>query len=278
MTNKITKKTDVNPHCSSIVARDNYCKLITGEEFNFEGNSKKVLGESTLLKSMSRALIVMTFLLTGFFTNAQIILDGNPSDWQVVLASNAPVKGRITDPTNRTDDIWTQGSKDIQQINQWAWATNGANDKNNISNVGYFLDGTNLYFFADRFSNNGDSAIGFWILQSQVGKVGVTGGSFSGTHQDGDILLISNFSNGGTNAIINAYVWTNGALNTSPTPLPTAGLTAIVNSASVPSPASWLYTPKNGILGGNYPTNTFFEGKIDLALLITELNACLGTF
>jgi hypothetical protein len=234
--------------------------------------------DKNLKSNVNYILVLMVFMSSFFVSGQTITLDGNPNDWPAVLSNPANIAGRIIDPTDRTDDIWTGGSKDIQQISQWVWTTNGANDKNNISNVGFYLDGSVLYFFADRYANNGDAAIGIWILQSPVSKLGATGGSFSGVHQNGDILLISNFSNGGSTATINAYLWQNGALSTTPTPVPTAGLSAIVNNSSVPSPASWNYKPKNGVVGANYPANTFFEGKIDLALLNTELDACLGTF
>jgi hypothetical protein len=178
-----------------------------------------------------------------------------------------------------TDDIWTGGSKDIQQISNWKWATNSANDKNNIANVGYYLDGSILYFFADRFANNGDSSIGFWILQSPISKAGATGGTFSGTHQNGDLLIISNFSNGGTQPNFFAYQWLNGALSTTPIPIPSFGADVAVNTTNVSSPSQWNYIPKGGVAGGEYKPNTFFEGKIDLAIFSSlNLNACFGTF
>ncbi|NNT73223.1 hypothetical protein HKT18_13440, partial [Flavobacterium sp. IMCC34852] len=232
---------------------------------------------TTKNKGMISILMLLILFLFSNISTAQITLDGNPSDWGTLLASPGGIKARITDPIDSTDDIWTLGSKDIQPINQWAWTTNGANDKNNMANVGYYFDGSKLYFFADRRANNGDSAIGFWILQDSVGKLGVTSGGFSGQHVEGDILMISHFVNGGAVADINAYRWTNGALDPTPIPLPTSGLDARVNVGTVNSPPSWNYVPKFGD-PGTYPDSSFFEGFIDLSSINFNLSVCLGTF
>ncbi|WNM21948.1 hypothetical protein [Flavobacterium capsici] len=225
---------------------------------------------------MGILVLLMLFLFSNIST-AQITLDGDPNDWGTLLSTPGGIKARITDPIDGTDDIWTLGSKDVQQISQWAWTTNSSNDKNNMANVGYYFDGTFLYFFADRRANNGDSAIGFWILQDSVGKLGVTSGGFSGQHIDGDILMISHFVNGGAVADINAYRWTNGALDPTPIPLPTSGLDARVNVNTVNSPPSWNYVPKFGA-AGTYPPSSFFEGYIDLSSVNFNLSVCLGTF
>ncbi|MEK8180833.1 hypothetical protein WMW71_10830, partial [Flavobacterium buctense] len=225
---------------------------------------------------VSILMLVILFLISNIST-AQITLDGDPNDWGTWLAAPGGIKARIVDPIDGTDDIWTLGSKDVQPINQWAWFTNGANDKNNLANVGYYFDGTKLYFFADRRANNGDSAIGFWILQDSVGKLGVTSGGFSGQHVEGDILMISHFVNGGAVADIQAFRWTNGALDPTPIPLPTTGLDARVNVGTVNSPPSWNYVPKFGS-PGTYPDSSFFEGFIDLSSVNFNLSVCLGTF
>ncbi|TBX65752.1 hypothetical protein EZL74_11485, partial [Flavobacterium silvisoli] len=240
-------------------------------------------------KTQSMISIVLLFILFLFanFLSAQpctpqscgepICLDGDPSDWAIALSASGGIKDRIIDKTDGTDDIWTGGSKDVQQISQWVWTTNSANDKNNMANVGYLLCGTKLYFFADRRANNGDSAIGFWILQGSVEKAGTTGGGFTGSHVDGDILMISHFVNGGAVAQIQAFRWTNGALDPTPIPLPTSGLDARVNITTVNAPLSWGYTPKSGA-ANTYPSESFFEGYIDLASVNFNLSVCLGTF
>ncbi|WP_333878409.1 hypothetical protein, partial [Flavobacterium sp.] len=266
------------PCCSDYVVSkgENGFKLDFSKATALDSDYSKTQGNTKNKGAISIIMLLILFLFSNIST-AQITLDGNPSDWGTLLASPGGIKARIIDPIDGTDDIWTLGSKDIQPINQWAWTTNSANDKNNMANVGYYFDGTRLYFFADRRANNGDSAIGFWILQDSVGKLGTTSGGFSGQHVDGDILMISHFVNGGAVADINAYRWINGALDPTPIPLPTSGLDARVNVGTVNAPASWNYVPKSGA-AGTYPDSSFFEGFIDLSSVNFNLSVCLGTF
>src|SRR5205085_8101900 len=93
----------------------------------------------------------------------------------------------------------------------------------------------------------------------------------------GDILLLSNFVNGGKVPVIKAYEWvgsggSDGSLNLLST---TSGnLFAITNSKHESHP--WPYTSKQG--GGDYPINAFFEGGIDLAGLGINVSACFSSF
>ena len=80
-----------------------------------------------------------------------------------------------------------------------------------------------VYFGIERNVNTGTANVGFWFLQDAVG-CSSTGGavSFTGEHQDGDLLVVSEFSGGGTVSTINAYRWDRpgagpGSLN--PTPI-----------------------------------------------------------
>ena len=61
-----------------------------------------------------------------------------------------------------------------------------------------------LYFGATRFDNSGDAQVGFWFFQNSVGlgsgKIG-GGTGFNGVHKNGDILVLSNFSGGGTTPV-----------------------------------------------------------------------------
>ncbi|MEO6252246.1 MAG: hypothetical protein ABIO79_03040, partial [Ferruginibacter sp.] len=233
--------------------------------------------------SFARVKIITMIAILGLIfstseTSAQITIDGDPADWGIYLANpSTTVKARFVDPIDNTDNIWTQGTSDPALIADWRWTTNGSNDKNNIQNAGFALIGSRVYFFADRHANNGDAAVGFWLLQSPVAQV--TGGTFSGVHTDGDILLISHFVNGGSVAQIQAYRWVGsnpGALNQTPIALNPANLFAAVNATTTPA-APWPYTPKSGP-DGFYPTNTFFEGFVDLAAVGIEISVCLGSF
>ena len=122
------------------------------------------------------------------------------------------------------------GSKDIYGIQSGAWAwkdeSGGLPDKDNLLHAyaaRYSVDPSTecpvasglttcdvIYFGSDRYDNNGDATQAFWFLQNQItlgsNKVGGALG-FNGSHQDGDLLIISEFSNGGTTSTITVYRW-----------------------------------------------------------------------
>ena len=118
------------------------------------------------------------------------------------------------------------GSKDPLNIDQWAWkdGAGGLPDKDNLEHgfaarysipaSGTCPNGTGptftgtcelIYFGSDRFDNSGDAQQGFWFFQNRItlgsNKVGGATG-FDGLHKDGDVLVISDFSNGGGTSTI----------------------------------------------------------------------------
>ncbi len=118
------------------------------------------------------------------------------------------------------------GSKDPQDINQWAWkdGAGGLPDKDNLVHAfaaRYSLTPSAtcpsssatcevIYFGLDRFDNSGDAQNGFWFLQNRIGlgTNAVGGGSgFTGQHRAGDVLVVSDFSNGGGTSTITVYTW-----------------------------------------------------------------------
>lgn len=67
-----------------------------------------------------------------------------------------------------------------------------------------------IYFGVDRFDNSGDAQLGFWFFKNKISLTNTAsqgGFKFSGNHANGDLLLISQFSNGGTTATIEAHFW-----------------------------------------------------------------------
>ena len=64
-----------------------------------------------------------------------------------------------------------------------------------------------LVFGSDRYDNEGSAQQGFWFFQDTITTIGVTKGGFTGVHQPGDLLIISDFSNGGTTSTITVYKW-----------------------------------------------------------------------
>jgi hypothetical protein len=162
----------------------------------------------------------------------------------------------VAEPERSATIFTGGGSKDPQDINQWAWKNDpdagdvlhgGLPDKDNLLHAyaaryslaptgqsGNCPNGTGdlnndgdtndpgevpfsanvpcdvLYFGLDRLDNSGDAQTGFWFMQNPVAlantKVG-GGNGFSGLHKAGDLLVISDFSNGGTVSTITILKW-----------------------------------------------------------------------
>ena len=155
------------------------------------------------------------------------------------VATTATATSWISEPDRQATIFTGGGSKDPTDINQWAWKNDplagdelhgGLPDKDNLLHAfavryklpdsatcpsGTATDCHVLYFGSDRFDNSGDAVQGFWFLQNDISlgsnKVGGGTGFASGGdpefHRDGDLLVISDFSNGGDVALINIYVW-----------------------------------------------------------------------
>src|SRR5947199_326250 len=68
-----------------------------------------------------------------------------------------------------------------------------------------------LYAGLDRFDNSGDATAGFWFFKNNIGEnanVTTNGGHpFVGTHSDGDVLLVSDFTVGGSTSTIKVFKW-----------------------------------------------------------------------
>lgn len=216
-----------------------------------------------------KALCSLLFLaLFSFNLSAQIVIDGQTNDW-----SGQAYNAYSHDANSSNDNQFTQGSKDEMQISGWNWSNGSTNNKGDITNGAAIL-GTEmvsgqphniLYFAGDRFVNNGDAAIGFWFFRSAVSLLGTTAGTFSGTHTNGDLLVVSHFTQGGGQATIFIYVWNNGVLTG-----PTTSSAAAVNSAVQQVPTGFTYH------SANYPIGDFFEGKLDLTAL--NIPPCFANF
>ena len=78
-----------------------------------------------------------------------------------------------------------------------------------------------LYFALERNTNTGNADVGFWFLQDEVGCESPGGTvDFRGAHTDGDLLVVSAFTGGGTVSTIDVYRWDGttdpGALDPTP--------------------------------------------------------------
>ena len=187
------------------------------------------------------------------------------------------------------------GSKDPLTVAGWKWKDQlgGLPDKDNLehafaarysilNNVSDPVCGTNdtatncdvLFFGSDRFDNSGDAQQGFWFFRQKIGLDSATG-TFTGRHSDGDLLILSDFSNGGSVSTINIYKWV-GADATGGLQFVTGGdaskcgatvndtFCGIVNPAEDPlTKAPWSFTDKSG--NHNYLNGEFFEAGVNLS-------------
>ncbi len=192
---------------------------------------------------------------------------------------------------------YATGSKDDLPISGWqckkANNLGGKFDVINAYAAGFTYSGTGgqhlvVYFGVERAATEGSGNVGFWLLKDgAVDCVSNGGGTdFTGGHQDGDIFIVSEFTNGGANARIRAYRWNGGEGGSlSANPIVEGGkcgvgteqtvngraACAIVNSA--PLNTIWPSPDKSG---GDLDTNAFFEGGVDLGTLADV--GCFATF
>jgi hypothetical protein len=195
---------------------------------------------------------------------------------------------------------FTTGSKDTLDINPgWQCASsNNVLSKNDIMNA-YAVAYTNpvadadpnspnfgkhhqiLYFGLERNSNTGDANVAFWFLQGTATCDGSNGtAAFQGHHVDGDVLIVSAFTNGGGVSGITAYRWVGGATgHLDPNPVGNGGdcqggstldsICATTNGSASPglnAPITTLWQTANTAdnVGHTLQPSEFFEGGIDL--------------
>src|SRR3954447_13923624 len=166
------------------------------------------------------------------------------------------------------------GSKDTNDLSQWGWSANDvAPDKDQLTDTyaASYVDSTGhtiVNFGADRYDTSGDANVGFWFFQSPVSLN--ANGSFSGQHSDGDVFVVSAFTNGGSAPNIDVYRWQGGGLvkvTSGQTCTPGDTACAYVNSSTIP--VSWFYADKAGDATSTVATSAFFEGGIDLDSLFS---------
>jgi hypothetical protein len=166
--------------------------------------------------------------------------------------------GSLNNPLNKDDILNAYGAAFLAQ-------GNAANGK-----AGHEL----LYLAQERDSNNGDSFAGFWIMHNQHA---CSNGTFTNpTHDPGDLLVVSNYTNGGSTSTIQLYAWDTSAANnlkmlasgfTCGAASPPSGLVhpedicGIANSSSFTEP----WAPNLSL-----DSNQFVEAGIDITALIDQ--------
>jgi len=203
----------------------------------------------------------------------------------------------VSEP-NLSASIFTGGgSKDPQDISNWAWKNaGGLPDKDNLLH-GFAArystsDGEVLFFGSDRNDNSGDAQQGFWFFQNAIGlNGGPSGGgtAFTGVHRTGDLLVISDFSNGGGTSFITVYTWNPACTKTGvvvggktcgdanlltesssssancASQAPHDGFCGIVNPNTISMP--WPFTDKSGTPNNGALNGEFYEGGVNLTNL-----------
>ena len=149
-----------------------------------------------------------------------------------------------------------------------------------------------VYFGADRYSNDGATFMGFWFLKDGVtfGDPANNGvGEIHGTHTDGDILVLTDFTQGGPVVNFAIFKWVAGGGTDGATNLEriftgqdcsislTVNACSTVNGSDTPSP--WTFVPKPNVGDpGNFEPGLFIEGVIDLTALFPGSDGCFSAF
>jgi hypothetical protein len=263
---------------------------------------------STAALLLSLVLIAPSLAQTGGnpdHSRAVFELDGNANnstlyageDWSDVFAgtSHASATTGIVSEPDRAYSIFTGGgSKDPNDISAWRWKNGGGlPDKDNLLHAFAARYGDLIVFGSDRYDNSGDAQQGFWFFQNAVTTN--SDGTFSGVHKEGDLLILSDFSIGGTVSIIAVYKWVDSGgdvathllslFNSSEANCldakgnPTSGdVCGVVNPSSTTGnqTGGWDFTDKSG--NDYYLQGEFFEGGINLAAFSDFAGECFASF
>ena len=232
-----------------------------------------------------------------------------------LLATVGPGETFVVDSHDPDDSAFTQSNKDVHEVNSWTYGTKGISPpKDDITNAyakasqvpGYpagdmpghpnvVHDHLVVYFGADRFADDGDSAMGFWFFRNDVGLGG--DGHFTGTHAVGDVLIQVDYRGAGDNEI-EVFKWVGSGGNagqgklqrlvigTSPNPAATIcneangfpADSACITTNVVEEDSPWAYVGKGeDFVGDNrFPERVFMEGGFDVTALVG--NVCFSSF
>jgi hypothetical protein len=232
---------------------------------------------------------------------------------QCASASNTTNSSAVsfTQEPLRASTIFTGGgSKDPQNVSAWKWkdGAGGLPDKDNLRDsfavrysrpitpecpaIGTATTCELLYFGSDRFDNSGDAQEGFWFFQNHVSLLNgqfVDDNGDPAVHEVGDLLILSDFSNGGDVSTINVYQWvgtggdTNGTLDSlGGGTNRTCGVQAVDPFCGIVNPtngtvAPWSFTDKSG--NHTFLNGEFYEGGVNLSALSDEIaSECFASF
>ena len=231
---------------------------------------------------------------------------GAPDDWNVLNCDGggAVIKTGVLHDGLGTSIFTGGGSKDPDLLGSWKHKDGSVPDKDEIINAyaakysGIPGGDEILVFGADRYDNSGTAFMGFWFFRGDV--VAAADGKFRqgplatdplAVHQLGDVLVLIEFTNGGTFATSKVFEWvgsggseSGGTLQDITGTAPLGSVVSISNNSpqQIPAegtcPASWVYQPKGGAPNGPISTNSFFEGAINLDAFPALQGACFSSF
>jgi uncharacterized repeat protein (TIGR01451 family) len=228
-------------------------------------------------------------------------LDGNAvnpaaagDDWDATPgAQSTQFIHDVTDAQN--DDSFTGGStKDDLPLTGWLWKqAKVGQPKNDIADAfaAAYTDNngdTVAYFGLDKIEADGNNFVGFWFFKNPVGKTGsgaAPGSHFSGNHTVGDILVLANYTNGGSVAGFDVFKWVGSGGNVNGT------LQTVENGGECGTEANddacgktnanlenspWTFQGRD-TAPNKFGPGTFFEGGINLSALDLD-TGCFTTF
>jgi len=270
---------------------------------------------------LPRALALADVGNAGVFElDGNIVKDSSgtfPTDWGALFNSNG---GRLALPSGGVDSGWTNDGP--HSLRETTTFTTGSKDTLDIANSGWQCTGTNnltpkddilhAYSFAirpatgnraghlliygafERFANNGAGDLGYWLLADPTVSCSTSGAttSFTGAHTIGDLLVVGEFSTGGTVTTLSVIEWTGSGSCATPagpnlclltTPgnadcsvaLVTDNVCAKVNTASITTP--WATQDKTST-ANTLATAEFFEVGLDITNLLPGSQGCFTKF
>jgi hypothetical protein len=253
----------------------------------------------------------LTLLAVGedsFELDGNAVYDGYHDDWATLKAGGGSaftwtgIKPDMHTASADPTAFFSNQTKDTVDIpNNWTWKSTSVPDKDDLNNayaaayIDPYSGHTIITFGADRYSaGNGTAYLGFWFFQANVGPVGTGQGAFSGQHVENDMLVLVNFSGGGSHPQVQVLKWVNSAGDVSEHLKmvyqdndalcgPGSGTAcAITNTAAVT--LSWPFAYKNSPSCTNEngpctaPELAFFEGAVDLDEVFPGALPCITSF
>jgi hypothetical protein len=214
-----------------------------------------------------------------------------PTTPQDLLGASATT-GIAVDTVN---NLFSQGSKDTQDVSKWAYTVQSAPPKADIR-AAYAIrykvgDDDVIYFGSDRGTTTGTTFSGYWFFQDDV-KVDPNSNKFIGQHKVGDVLVAAAYDNGGHVGSIVIYQWQGGNgtaghlqfITSATNPISTSGKYCdLADSSSVNTTCGQTNSSSlNGTIpwrsNDSLPPGVFFEGGIDFTALFKGNVPCFASF